>query len=788
MNKKWLKDNYKSILVVLFFVVYLCFGLFTYKDYGIGVDERIERDSTLINYKYMFPSVRSIKTDTVDFENLIDLPDWKDRYYGTALQQPAVMIEHMFGFHLNYQQIFQVKHLYTFLLFFIAAIFFYHLAKGLLGERKWAFLATVMLVLSPRIFGEAFYNMKDLYFVSAFIVNLYFVLGFLKKPNWKWMIGLGLSTGICVNTRVVGGILIVFALLFAFVLSLQNKTWKRVLPLIIGTGCISLGTYILVTPITWTNTVQEIFNVIKTFSDYVKWPYNFLYLGESVNATNLPWHYMFVFIGVSTPLLYLFLFGLGLVTKSAERIRAVKNKEKLDAQFYVELSCILLIVIPFVYVIISRPVLYTGWRHFYFMYPIMILFAAMGVKWIFEKIQNKKSLYYAGVAVLGGYLFVMGGWILKNHPYEYAYFNVIGKATAAENFERDYWGMSSMDCVNFILERDDRPEIKIWAPMTYVDLILPPEQAERITFLYKEEDITKADYILEAYRDEKESVDYARWNNYRELYRVEVDGIKLQSVFVRAFDVHFGSEIFVKDDVANFSVSNINWTETVEKGNRILEGIMGTPVLASKVSLTCESGKLPKGTQVLFSSDGTNYIRMENLADYTTTANAVYGTFAPMEVSHIRIDMPEKHSQNAKLRLVWYKELSAEQTAHSSIEQTASGVNDRTTNLACDGDITTIWSSERVQEAGMDYLLELSEVTVLHAVSLAQGTVEDDYPRALEIYVGNEKENLQKVEILSAEDGVYTSDDTAGKYVQLVLGETDEKVENYWAIAEISLY
>lgn len=794
MSKNWVKKNWKTIVVVLFFAVYLCFGLLTFKDYGIGVDERIERDSTLINYKYMFPSVRGIKTDTVDFENLPELPEWKDRYYGTALQQPAVMIEHLFGFHLNYRQIFLVKHLYTFVMFFIASIFFYHLAKGLLGERKWAFLATVMLVLSPRIFGEAFYNMKDLYFVSAFIVNLYFVLGFLKKPNWKWMIGLGISTGICVNTRVVGGILIVFGLLFAFLLSIQNKTWKKVLPVIIGCGILSLATYILVTPITWTNTVQEIFNVIKTFSDYVKWPYDFLYLGESVNATNLPWHYMFVFIAVSTPLLYLFLFGLGLAAKSAERICALRNKEKPEAQFYTELACILLIIIPFVYVILTRPVLYTGWRHFYFMYPIMILFAAMGVKWIYEKIRKNKALYYAGVAVFGGYLLFMGGWILKNHPYEYAYFNVIGKATAAENFERDYWGMSSIDCADFILKSDGRPELKIWAPMTYVDLILPPEQADRITLLTKESEINQADYVLEAYRDEKESVDYARWDNYRELYRVEVDGIKLQSVFRREFTASHGSEIIVKDGKAVFGIDDITWEESVNGNKRILTGTAGTPINAVKASLKFETGKLPKGLKAEISLDGENYIALSDLADYTTTYNAVYGTFAPMEVSHIRLTMNAADTKDCRMHITLYRNMEVDADGQiiesylQNVEAVESSTNERRLTYALDGNLITTWSSERVQEPGMDYLVTLKEAKTLQAILVQQGNKAEDYGRNLEIYVGEEKDNLTQVEILSCEDGLYTFAPITGKYVKLVLGESKETAENYWEIAEISLY
>lgn len=793
MVGSWIKKHYKTLIVVGFFAAFFLYGCLVFKDYGIGVDERIERDSTLINYKRMFPSVMKYKTDTVDFESLPDLSEWKDRYYGVSLQIPAVMIEHFFNFELSYRRIFQIKHLYTFCLFFVATIFFYHLGKALLKKRRWAFLAVVMLILSPRILGESFYNMKDLYFLSIYVITTYFVMRFLKKPNWKSMLLLGISTGFCVNTRVVGGILIVLALLFAVILSIQNKTWKKVVPLAVGTGVISLGTYILVTPITWTNTVQEIFNVMKTFSNYTKWPYDFLYMGEAVNAMELPWHYMFVFIGITTPLVYLALFLLGLVTKSVSWVKELAAKKRPDADFYTELTCLLLIVIPFAYVLISRPVLYTGWRHFYFMYPTMILFAAMGVEWIYSKISGRKSLLYTLSILFGGYLLWIGGWIVKNHPYEYGYFNVIGKRTAAENFERDYWGMSSYDCLNFILAIDPREEIKVWAPMTYSDYMLPPEQKQRITILTDEMDISQADYIIEAYRDQKESVDYARWNNYRELYRIEVDGIKLQSVFRRDFTVSSGTGFVVHDKEVLSPVSDLEWTVSKENGTVTIHGLALEGIEAEKMSLSFEETNLPKNLSLAVSSDGENFFDIKDTKDYTTIANAVYGTFDKTEIKEILISFEEPEEPDYEFRFVLYEtakfgDNGMIQGNLQSVEQVYSPVNDWNITFASDGDIYTHWSTETAQKEKMSYEITLKSEEELAAIRLNQGDMTNDYPRNLKIYTAVSEGAWEEAEIIEEDNGIYYLNPVECRYIKLEIGALEEEVELNWAISEVEIY
>ena len=45
--------------VILFFAVFLLYGLLTVRDYGISTDELIERESSLITYRYMVPPWRT---------------------------------------------------------------------------------------------------------------------------------------------------------------------------------------------------------------------------------------------------------------------------------------------------------------------------------------------------------------------------------------------------------------------------------------------------------------------------------------------------------------------------------------------------------------------------------------------------------------------------------------------------------------------------------------------------------------------------------------------------------
>ena len=124
--KNSIKKNIASYgVVILFFAAFFLYGLMVVKDYGISTDELIERESSLITYKYIMPSVSDVVTETVNFPELTPLKEYKDRYYGMAVQIPAVVVEHLFGFQLDIRKVFLMRHLYNFLMYFAATVFFY---------------------------------------------------------------------------------------------------------------------------------------------------------------------------------------------------------------------------------------------------------------------------------------------------------------------------------------------------------------------------------------------------------------------------------------------------------------------------------------------------------------------------------------------------------------------------------------------------------------------------------------------------------------------------------------
>ena len=84
MRKTNFKFGREPIIVVVFFALFLIYGFIVCSDYSISVDEIMERNSSLVTYKYIFPGVSDIVTDSVDFTEVSDLLQWRDRYYGAV--------------------------------------------------------------------------------------------------------------------------------------------------------------------------------------------------------------------------------------------------------------------------------------------------------------------------------------------------------------------------------------------------------------------------------------------------------------------------------------------------------------------------------------------------------------------------------------------------------------------------------------------------------------------------------------------------------------------------------
>jgi len=89
--------------VFIFFAVYLAIGLSVFDDYGCGPDEGMERQTSLVNYKYVIEKLNLPVSEPVKtwLGYLPPLKEYRDRYYGTAVQIPMVLIESSSAFTME---------------------------------------------------------------------------------------------------------------------------------------------------------------------------------------------------------------------------------------------------------------------------------------------------------------------------------------------------------------------------------------------------------------------------------------------------------------------------------------------------------------------------------------------------------------------------------------------------------------------------------------------------------------------------------------------------------------
>jgi hypothetical protein len=93
--------------------------------------------------------------------------------------------------------------------------------------------------------------------------------------------------------------------------------------------------------------------------------------------------------------------------------------------------------IVFAYVLLRRPAMYDGIRHFLFILPPVFVFTGFTFEFIMDRIVP--SWLYAGLVLVLLASAVIG--IVQLHPYEYTYYNsfVGGTNGAFRQYETEYW-------------------------------------------------------------------------------------------------------------------------------------------------------------------------------------------------------------------------------------------------------------------------------------------------------------------------------------------------------------
>jgi hypothetical protein len=213
--------------------------------------------------------------------------------------------------------------------------------------------------------------------------------------------------------------------------------------------------YALVQGVKITNLLKQtpiwLYATVSVFISFLAWPYlwldplrkfaevfvfmsdnptqlNVLFAGENYQAGDVPRRYFPILLAytLTEPTYLLIALGFFLGIWKSE------NKKRLALAILLTWFAII-----FAYILLRRPAMYDGYRHFLFILPPIFVFAGFAFESIFSFLKNAWQKIGIVLLVLAfGFLPA-----IKLHPYQYAYYNTFagGMAGVFRSYETEYW-------------------------------------------------------------------------------------------------------------------------------------------------------------------------------------------------------------------------------------------------------------------------------------------------------------------------------------------------------------
>jgi hypothetical protein len=498
--------NPATWMPVAFFAGVFLIGLLMYDDYGVSCDEPLQHELGLATWDYLSGK----NTNLLSNGNL---------YLNPFIGLLEVLPEKILQLKTE-SDIYLSRHLLNFIFCWVGFIFFYLLALRLLRDYRFALLSCLLFLLTPRPIAHCFYNSKDLPFLFLFVVNVYLLVAWIEAPSRSKIIWMVICSGMLVGTRVAGLLFPVVLVSAAIFSTMAGKfKWKEMKLLALYLLLFPVSVYIFF-PTFWHNPVAEFLTAVAVMSRH---PYDVtsFFLGETVHSLQTPWYYIPVWMGIIIPIGWWIFFFAGLITLAMSIIR---ERFAFPVYWVVILTWLLL---PLLTAIILHSSTYDDGRHLFFIYPPFLLIVTAGFR---ELIQSGSGIFkrfrvYTAVLVFVVTVVYLSVFMVKYHPFQYAYFNAIGRHYATGYFEKDYWGLSYRQGLEYLVKYDKSDQLKIaWKvdPGEWNLIWLKEEDRKRIQAVRYEE----CEYYLTNFRSHAPQA-----ASDEMIYEVKVQGTTILAVF-----------------------------------------------------------------------------------------------------------------------------------------------------------------------------------------------------------------------------------------------------------------
>lgn len=449
LKKKIIQQPYNYFL----FIIFLLIGLIIYSDYGVSLDEDAYINNARIEYDFL-------KTFFLgeDFLHFYDEYFDKVGKFSNIFYLIVFFINDLFNFN-----IYSISHLLLFFVFLISCTFFAKIIFERFNDNLFAFISFFLFLSSPRFFAESFYNARDLFFLEMTIFFLYYFYKIIKNFTFINILLFSTCSAVCINIRFFGLIFFVTSIIFLFLEFEDKVKIKKLFYKIFQLIFLTFLILYIITPYLWlspiTNFIKFYFLDLQITSQI---RVTNIFLGKLYSSQNSPYYYYIIWILFTIPFTFISLIFFGFFKKLffyIKRLINIKENQNIWMSKNELFDFFVIFILALLIFIISRfsSIRVDGWRHLYFLYPFMLLCFYFFLNYIKKKIFIYKIILFI---LLINILFNLS-WIVKNHPYQFVYFNFLNNFYSKQNFDLDYWGLTNYNMYKYILSNSTESEITI---------------------------------------------------------------------------------------------------------------------------------------------------------------------------------------------------------------------------------------------------------------------------------------------------------------------------------------
>ena len=417
------------------FAVLVLFVLLTFHNYGISNDEEVQHVYGRLLLEFYQSGFQN--QSAFHYKNLY--------LYGGFFDVVAALVE-----KANVIWLWDMRHLLSAIFGLVGFVAVYKIAVDL-GSTRTGLIALLLLTLTAAWTGAMFTHTKDIPFATCMAWALYYTIQACRNAPvipLQISLKLGLAVGCALGLRIGGGFAVVYLILSLILssMALVNGTLPK-LHFLLKSGWYllpaGLVAFVLMA-VFWPWGVMSPDHPAEAIKAFSNFSFNMLTIDDGLVTPigDVPRTYLLHYLWVRLPELFLLgLFSIGMVgVFNAHQFRQYfASKQSLG---WVPLM--VAILFPLAFVLMTKPALYNGVRHFTFVLPPLAVLAAIGIDktWALLQSSKPKLLAYGTLCLVLALSTLVE--LVQLHPYEYIFYNHLAgdTAVAEKQWESDYWSSS----------------------------------------------------------------------------------------------------------------------------------------------------------------------------------------------------------------------------------------------------------------------------------------------------------------------------------------------------------